>query len=149
MMTRVYRLLPEIRRRLLVIGNDQQLTEAAALLSDDARHMAIVCDAEGVMVGVITRTDIVRQIQHCDGCACKTLCAQVMKTTVVSCAPDQVLQDVWAIMKQNRLLCIPVIDGQRRPLGLLFAADALEALLSDIEHEEELLKDYVMSIGYR
>jgi len=39
MMTRVYRLLPEIRRRLLVIGNDQQLTEVAALLSDDARQI--------------------------------------------------------------------------------------------------------------
>ncbi len=148
-MTRVDRLLPEIRRRLLVIGDDRQLTEAAALLSDDARHMAIVCDAHGVMVGVVTRTDIVRQIRHCDGCACTTLCAQVMTTTVTSCAPDEMLQDVWATMKQNRLLCIPVVDDQRRPLGLLFASDALESLLSEVEYEEELLKDYVMCVGYR
>lgn len=148
-MTRVDRLLPEIRRRLLVIGDDRQLTEAAALLSDDARLMAIVCDADGVMVGVVTRTDIVRQIRHCDGFACTTLCAQAMTTTVTSCAPDEMLQDVWATMKQNRLLCIPVVDDQRRPLGLLFASDALESLLSEVEYEEELLKDYVMCVGYR
>lgn len=148
-MTRVDRLLPQIRSRLLVVGDDRQLTEAAALLSDDARHMAIVCDSKGTMVGVVTRTDIVRQIQHCDGCACTTLCAQVMTTSVVSCGPDEMLQDVWTTMKQNRLLCIPVIDSQRRPLGLLFAADALEALLSQVEYEEELLKDYVMCVGYR
>lgn len=148
-MMRVDRLLPEIRRRLLVVSNNQQLTQAAALLSDDAKHMAIVCSADGKMAGVVTRTDIVRQIQHCDGCACTTLCAQVMTTEVISCAPDQMLQDVWIIMKHNRLLCMPVLDEQRRPLGLLFAADALEALLSEAEYEEELLKDYVMCVGYR
>lgn len=148
-MTRVDRLLPEIRRRLLVVGDDRQLTEAAALLSDDARHMAIVCDAAGVMVGVVTRTDIVRQIRHCDGCACTTLCAQVMTKTVISCTPDKTLQEVWSTMKQSRLLCIPVVDDQRRPLGLLFASAVLEALLSEAEYEEELLRDYVMCVGYR
>jgi CBS domain-containing protein len=148
-MMRIDSILSAIRRRLLVIGDDRQLTEAAALLSDDARHMAIVCDAGGQMVGVVTRTDIVRQIQHCQGCACTTLCADVMTKEVVSCAPDQILEDVWSTMKQNRLLCVPVVDAESRPLGLLFASDALESLLSEVEYEEDLLKDYVMCVGYR
>ena len=42
----------------------------------------------------------------------------------------------------------PVVDAERT-LGLLFASDALEALLSEVEYEEELLKDYVMCVGYR
>lgn len=148
-MMRIDSMLPAIRRRLIVIGDDRQLTEAAALLSDDARHMAVVCDVDGRMVGVVTRTDIVRQIQSCKGCACTTLCADVMTKAIVSCTPDQVLQDIWATMKQNRLSCVPVIDAERRPLGLLFASDALETLLSEAEYEEELLKDYVMCVGYR
>lgn len=148
-MMRVDSMLPAIRQRRLVIGHGQQLTEAAALLSDDARHMAIVCNTDGKMVGVVTRTDIVRQIQHCQGCACTTLCADVMTKEVISCAPDQMLEDVWATMKQGRLLCVPVVDTERRPLGLLFASDALEVLLSEVEYEEELLKDYVMCVGYR
>jgi hypothetical protein len=31
----------------------------------------------------------------------------------------------------------------------LSAADVLEVLLSEVEYEEELLKDYVMCVGYR
>ncbi|MGB3537938.1 MAG: CBS domain-containing protein [Mesorhizobium sp.] len=146
---RIDSILSAIHRRLLVIGDDRQLTEAAALLSDDARHMAIVCNAGGQMVGVVTRTDIVRQIQHCQGCACTTLCADVMTKEVVSCAPDQILEDVWSTMKQKRLLCVPVINAESKPLGLLFASDALESLLSEVEYEEDLLKDYVMCVGYR
>lgn len=148
-MKRVDSMLPAIRQRRLVIGHGQQLTEAAALLSDDARHMAVVCDTYGMMVGVVTRTDIVRQIQHCQGCACTTMCADVMTKEVITCRPDQILKDVWSTMKQNRLLCVPVVDAERKPLGLLFASDALEALLSEVEYEEELLKDYVMCVGYR
>ena len=148
-MMRIDSLLPAIHRRLLVIGDDRQLTEAAALLSDDARHMAVVCDSNGKMIGVVTRTDIVRQIQHCQGCACTTMCSDVMTKEVISCAPDQMLEDVWSTMKHNKLLCVPVVDIERRPLGLLFASDVLEALLSEVEYEEELLKDYVMCVGYR
>lgn len=148
-MMRVDSMLQAIRQRNLVISHGQQLTEAAALLSDDARHMAVVCNADGKMVGVVTRTDIVRQIQHCQGCACTILCADVMSKEVIACAPDQILEDVWSTMKHNKLLCVPVVDIERRPLGLLFASDVLEALLSEVEYEEELLKDYVMCVGYR
>lgn len=148
-MIRVDSMLPAIRQRRLVIGHDRQLMEAAALLSDDARYMAVICDAGGRMIGVVTRTDIVRQIRHCQGCACTTLCRDVMTKEVISCVPDQRLEDVWSSMKHNGLRCVPVVDAERRPLGLLFASDALEALLSEVEYEEELLKDYVMCVGYR
>jgi hypothetical protein len=52
-------------------------------------------------------------------------------------------------MKEKRLQSIPVVDKERKPLGLLFAEDALESLLSQVEYEEELLRDYVMCVGYR
>ncbi|MGX7875525.1 CBS domain-containing protein [Mesorhizobium sp. ORM6] len=58
-MMRIENLLAKVRDRLLVIGDDRQLTEAASLLSDDTRHMVVVCDSGGGMAGVITRTDIV------------------------------------------------------------------------------------------
>ena len=42
-----------------------------------------------------------------------------------------------------------MVDAERKPIGLLFARDALEMLLSEVEYEEELLRDYVMCVGYR
>jgi CBS domain-containing protein len=148
-MIQIKNLLPVVRRHLLIVNDDEQLTKAAALLSDAASHMAVVCDRDGVMVGVVTRTDIVRQIQHCQGCACTTACSAVMSREVAFCTPDDWLQDVWSTMKGKRLQSVPVVDKERKPLGLLFAEDALESLLSQVEYEEELLRDYVMCVGYR
>ena len=43
----------------------------------------------------------------------------------------------------------PIVDGERRPIGLVSVRDALELLLSEVEHEGELMKEYVNCVGYR
>jgi hypothetical protein len=50
--------------------------------------------------------------------------------------------------KQRHLKNIPVIDSNSRPIDVLNARDALEVLLGEVENEEVLLRDYVMSVGY-
>jgi hypothetical protein len=59
------------------------------------------------------------------------------------------LRKVWAIMKEQELHSIPVIDSRRRPISLLSARDAFETLLASVAYEEVLLRDYVMGIGYQ
>ena len=145
----VERILPAARDRLVTVGQECRLTEAARLLSAPGRQMVIVCDGAGIMAGVVTRTDIVRQMRHCRGCACTAVCAAVMTTDVVSCRPEDRLQDIWSTMKDRGLQNVPIVDPEGRPVGLLSAADAVQALLSEVEYEEELLKGYVMCVGYR
>lgn len=45
-------------------------------------------------------------------------------------------------MKERRLKNIPIVDQDGRPLGVLNARDALEALLEEVEYEEILLREY-------
>ena len=58
----VERMLPVARERLVTIRDDALLANAARLL--DSRHINLVvaCDSSGAMVGVVTKTDIVRQM---------------------------------------------------------------------------------------
>lgn len=100
------------------------------------------------MVGVMSKTDIVKHISHCHGHACTISVSSVMSKEVISCRPRDWLRDVWSAMKARGLQCVPVIDSDSRPVGILYARDALQALLTEVENEEELLRDYVMSLGY-
>ena len=63
----VERILPVALKRLITIPADAFLTDAAKLLSNTHISLVVVCDPDGVMVGVITKTDIVRQIAHYEG----------------------------------------------------------------------------------
>lgn len=57
----VEKILANARDRLVTIGADLPVTEAAELLYDSNCRMVVVCDVGGI-IGVVTRTDVVRQI---------------------------------------------------------------------------------------
>ena len=137
------------RSRLVTIGADATLVDAAKMLSDTQISLVVVCDPDGAMVGVITKTDIVRQIGHCGGSACTRVAADVMTCDVASCRPTDCLPDVLALMHKRGFVHIPVVDEESKPLGVVNARDALRELLAQEKYEESLLRDYVMGIGYR
>jgi len=142
-------LLPAARERLVTISDKAQLTEAAARLGTGHTGLVVVCDDAGRMAGVVSKTDIVSRISQCEGHTCTMMVASVMTRSVASCRPDDSLQMAWNLMKERGYLHIPVVDRENRPLGTLFARDVLQALLREVEYEEDLLRDYVMGIGYR
>lgn len=145
----VENILPTARKRLVTISHKAQLLEAAGLLSGGQIDLVVVCEDAGRMVGVVTRTDVVSRISQCRGHACTTSVASVMSRNVICCWSTDTLKAAWGRMMEKGYTHIPVVDPESRPLGTLYARDALLALLKESEHEEDLLRDYVMGIGYR
>ena len=143
----VERLLSAARERLVTIADNAPLIEAARVLRAGT-DLVVVCDSAGFLAGVITKTDVVSQISECQGCSCTAAASSVMTRDVVLCRPGDWLQDVWSRMKERGLKNVPVMDQERRPLGVLNARDALQALLQEVQDEESLLRDYVMGVGY-
>ena len=146
-MAMVESLLPLARGRLAKIPDSAPLMDAANLLRPDT-DIVVVCDLAGRIAGVITKSDVVAQLGHCQGASCMMITSAVMTREVVACRPTDWLSDAWSAMKRHRLKNIPILDAERMPLGILNARDALQALLSEVEDEEALLRDYVMSVGY-
>lgn len=148
-MLTVQQILPSVQERPVTVRTDALLIDAAKLLNGPRQNLVIVCDDSGKMAGVITKTDIVSRISHCTGCSCTMAASQVMTREVTFCRPSDWLSEVWSIVKQRGLKNIPVVDRDMVPLGVLNAKDMVRALLEDTEHEELLLRDYVVGIGYR
>ena len=144
----VDRLLAEASSRLLTLEENAPVREAARMLRDNRLDMVIVCDSEGTLAGVVTKSDVVAQISACCGSSCTMGVAAVMTKAVQGCSPGDRLSEVWQAMKDKKLKNVPVVDGRRRSLGVLAAPDVLQALMGEVEQEEALLRDYVMCIGY-
>jgi CBS domain-containing protein len=145
----VEKIVPVARERLVTVRDDALLTEATRFLDGGHINLVVVCDKGGTMVGIVTRTDVVRQMSLCQGCGCTAAVGTVMTKDVISCRPGDLLHDVWSIMKERKLLHVPIVGDDLRPLGVINARDALLVLLEGSEYEEGLLRDYVMGIGYR
>lgn len=141
-------MLEAARERLVTIADDAKLIEAAKLLTSET-DLVIVRDGVGILQGVVTKTDVVRQISGCQGATCLCPVSTVMTRDVVLCQGSDHLQDVSERMKARHLKNIPVVDGDNRPLGVLTARAVLRVLLGDAEYEEAQLIDYVTGVGYR
>lgn len=141
--------IPEAARaRLVLVAYGAQLIDAARLLTAGA-EIVVVQNDDGIVKGVITRTDVVRQISVCQGAACHCAVSTVMTRNPLLCHGSDLLQDVSLKMKARDLKNIVLVDETNRPLGLLTARSILRVLLGDALHEEEQLVDYVSGVGYR
>lgn len=142
-------MLSRARERLATIDAGAPVSEAADLMSKPHTDLVVVCGNDGGMVGVLTKTDIVAQIRQCSGAACTARVGTIMKRDVVACRPSDVLHDIWLVMKERGLQRIPVVDHREKPIGIIYARDALQNLLDQSETDEGFLRDYVMGVGYQ
>ena len=145
----IEQMLSRARERLATIGAGARVREAADLMLKPHTDLVVVCDYDGGMVGVVTKTDMVGQIGRCEGLGCLAKVDTIMTRSVVSCQPNDVLHDIWSLMKERGLQRIPVIGRGRKPIGIIYARDALQNLLGESENNETLLSDYEMGIGYQ
>ena len=137
------------RSRLLRVGGDALLVEVAAPLSNAQISVVVVCDAAGRAVGTITETVLVRRLGLGQADFFTTHAGDVATPEITPCAPDDLLSDVLAVMHKRGLIHVLVVDAANKPVGVLNARDGLRALLAAGNQEEELLRNYVMGIGYR
>lgn len=145
----VERMLPRACERLATISEAASVKDAAALMAKPHTDLVIVCGDDGRMVGVLTKTDIVGQITRCIGSGCTAKVDTIMTRDVASCQTRELLRDIWSMMRARGLQRIPIIDQVGKPIGIIYARDALQALLGEVESDEALLRDYVMNVGYQ
>lgn len=145
---RVSSIADAARSRLLTARADAPVREVAQLLSSTHISLVVVCDEAGTMIGVVTKSDIVRQIGHCTGSTCTDSADGIMTRDVISCRTTDGLPDVLSVMQANGLVHIPVVDTEGKPSGVVNARDALRELMLEGQYEEALLRDYVMGVGY-
>ena len=141
-------LIQAARERLVTIADDARLIDAARILSAGT-DLVMVCDGDGILTGVVTKTDIVKQISTCQGAVCMHPVATAMTHDVALCQESDRLADVSGLMKQRHLKSIPVVDSDNRPIGILTARVILRALLGAAKYEESQLINYVDGLGYR
>lgn len=144
----IERLLPIARSRLVTLADDAPLIRAAELLRSGTDILA-VCNAEGILLGVITKTDVVSQMAQCQGGGCIRPAASAMQQDMVLCSSDESLADLWARMRERGLKNVPYVDQDLRPLGIINARDLLQEMLKESSDEEAMMRDYVMGVGYR
>ncbi|HXS05358.1 MAG TPA: CBS domain-containing protein [Rhizomicrobium sp.] len=132
--------------RLAVIDAEASVKDAANLMAEPGTDLIVVC-RNGVVSGVVTKSDIVVQISR--GSDLGASVDTIMNRDVATCRSSDPLSDVLQAMKERGVHRIPVVDNKHNPVGIVYARDVLQCLLEEVEVDDALLRDFITGVGYR
>jgi CBS domain-containing protein len=122
------------------IMSDQSLLDASKQMAECRIGALLVMD-KGTLTGIITERDIVRSVAN--GKSCKDIRTKDVMTTnlIVSKSGDD-LDYVMAVMIQNNIRHLPVVD-EHGLVGMLSMRDVVRVLVKNLKAENQYLKDFI------
>jgi len=105
--------------------NEDVRVIAERIVTKSVNHIVVVDDA-GKLCGIVTSWDVTRAMAQG-----KRALADIMTQRVVTIKPDEPLEVASKRMAQHSISALPVIDGERKVLGIVTSEDVSKYLGSD------------------
>ena len=118
--------------------------EVAKQLSVRRIGSVLVLSDQSTVVGIVSERDLVRALATHGAAAMELEIRQIMTRDVVTCHPDDSIDEVMQTMTSGRFRHLPVVHHGEL-LGLVSIGDVVKARLEETAHEAEALKAYIVA----
>jgi CBS domain-containing protein len=116
----------------------------AELLARLAEHNigAMVVLAPGGIAGIVSERDVVRRLHDVGGELLERPVAEIMSTDVATCAPDDAVDRLNAVMTDRRIRHLPVVQDDRL-VGIVSIGDVVKVRMRELQDSTEQLEAYI------
>src|SRR5216117_432615 len=104
---------------------DRPMRECVMLLAE-RRGTVVVVNTQGSLVGVVTAGDLTRLMERTDDFL-NTPVRDVMTRTPKSTTAEELAGVAVSLMERHGIMALPVLDGQRRVVGIVHLHDLMKA----------------------
>jgi CBS domain-containing protein len=115
--------------------------EAVKLMAEKNIGALLVLEGERI-AGIVTERDYARKIVLLGRSSKETPVGDIMSSPVMYVRPDQSNEECMALMTDNRLRHLPVVD-QGRLVGLISIGDLVKDIISEQKFIIEQLEHYI------
>ena len=117
----------------------------ALVKMSEKRVGALLVMEDGEVVGIITERDYARKIALMSRLSRETDVSEIMTSAVMYVSPSQTSEECMALMTENRLRHLPVMDGDRL-LGMVSIGDLVKGIISEQKFIIEQLEHYITGV---
>jgi CBS domain-containing protein len=106
---------------------------------------ALVVSEDGrTMLGLISERDVVHGLAEHGAKLLQMRVGQLMRTSVITCSPDESITKVMAQMTRHRVRHVPVVEhGALR--GIVSIGDVVKYRLDELEMEANILRETLIT----
>ena len=136
-----------VREILAKKGSTVHTVDCGVTAKDAVRHMieanvgSLVVTREDGILGIFTERDYLRRIVL-DDRPTETPLTEVLTERLVAVDPDRPIDDCMAIMTQERIRHLPVMEGERLA-GIVSIGDLVKHLSKEQATELRYLSDFI------
>lgn len=112
--------------RLAVANGDELVRDVLFKITHAGAGAAVITDGDGKLIGIITDGDIRRHILADEGCLRKKA-SEIMTANPRVVHPDQFATEGVHILETYKIGEVPVLDDEKRPVGMLMMKDLFKA----------------------
>ncbi|MEE6282660.1 CBS domain-containing protein [Georgenia sp. MJ170] len=141
--------ISEILRRkgdaVVTIRSDATLADLLDLLDEHRIGACVVSDADRTVLGIVSERDVVVHLHRAPEQR-TVLVRDLMSSDVVTCAPEDDVENLARTMTDRRIRHLPVVvDGKLA--GIVSIGDVVKQRLDHLQHERDELVSYVQQGG--
>jgi len=98
------------------------------------------------VVGIVSERDIVRYLHQHGPDLLRLPVAEIMSAVAVTCRPEDPVDDLAALMTNNRVRHVPVLDNGRL-VGIVSIGDVVKIRMEELQDERQQLQAYITQGG--
>jgi CBS domain-containing protein len=130
-------------RSVHTIGPDASVLEALRAMAEKNVGALVVVDGAGRVVGIVSERDYARKMILLDRASRDTPVRSIMSSPVMYVRPQRTADECMALMTENRLRHLPVLDDGEQLVGLVSIGDLVKDIISEQQFIIEQLEMYV------
>lgn len=131
-------------RDVVTLAPEATVAEACYLLHRRRIGAVIVTGPEGAIAGLFSERDLVAGMAAHGPAVASLAVAELMTREVRTCAPEDDIGEIMAVMTERRVRHLPVLE-QGRLGGIVSIGDVVKARLDEAAHEVDSLRQYVLA----
>ncbi|WHT17837.1 CBS domain-containing protein [Crossiella sp. CA-258035] len=139
------RIADVLRTKGSTVATVEPGTTVTQLLGALAEHNVgalVVIGPDGTVVGIVSERDVVRQLRERGAELLSGTVAEIMTAAVVTCTPEDTVDNLTVLMTERRIRHVPVlVDG--RLAGIVSIGDVVKSRISQLEEDHEHLQAYI------
>ncbi len=130
-------------RSVHTIGPDLSVLDALQAMAQKNVGALVVVDDARRVVGIVTERDYARKMVLMDRSSQATPVRAIMSSPVMYVRPARTSEECMALMTENRLRHLPVLDDEDNLVGLVSIGDLVKDIISEQQFIIEQLEHYV------
>jgi len=128
---------------ITTVAPDVRIADAVRTLSRRHIGAVLVMSGEDKVAGILSERDIIHGLAEHGQRLLDMLVSDVMTKAVVTCSPDNTVEEIMREMTNRRVRHIPVLDGGRL-VGIISIGDVVKSRLEELSAESDLLRNYIV-----